>query len=63
MALEGVEPRPAAGGNLAVDDGAAVVAARGEEDAELRVRPRDLPDGALVAAARGKERGASERAS
>ena len=38
--------------HLAVHVNAPVVAAAGQERAELRVRPRDLPHGALVAAQR-----------
>jgi hypothetical protein len=46
----GDDTGPRAGGHLAVHNRAAIVPARREEDAELRVGPRDLPDGALVAA-------------
>lgn len=60
MALVTDDAGPGAGGHLAVHNRAAVVPARREEDAELRVGPRDLPDGALVAAEM-QGRGGSER--
>ena len=50
----GVDEGPGAWRGFAMDEDGAVEAARGEDDAEFRVRPGNLPDGSLVALEGGR---------